>query len=114
MPGQELFTEVTTRRIPLQVDFHHPLGVSARLSATHVRQDGLFFSSSGNPEPEPGSARFWVTDLSVSYRFPQRLGMVSAEVKNLFDKTFQYQETDVLTPAFARHRVFFVRATLSF
>jgi len=114
LPGLELFTEVTTRKIPLQVDFHHPLGVSARLSATHVRQDGLFFSSSGNPEPEPGSARFWVTDLSVSYRFPRRLGMVSAEVKNLFDKTFQYQETDVFTPAFARHRVFFVRATLSF
>ena len=114
LPGLELFTEVTTRKIPLQVDFHHPLGLSARLSATHVQQDGLFFSSSGNPEPEPGSARFWITDLSVSYRFPQRLGMVTAEVKNLFDKTFQFQETDLLTPAFARHRVFFVRATLSF
>jgi tetratricopeptide (TPR) repeat protein len=42
LPGQELFTQVTTRRIPLQVDFHHPMGLSARLSATHVRQSGLF------------------------------------------------------------------------
>jgi hypothetical protein len=40
--------------------------------------------------------------------------MVTAEVKNLFDKMFQFQETDLLTPAFARHRVFFVRGSFSF
>ena len=40
--------------------------------------------------------------------------VVTAEVKNLFDREFQFQETDLFTPSFARHRVFFVRATLSF
>ena len=113
-PGQELFTEVKTRKVPLVIDFHHPLGILARLSATFVRQNGLFFSSSGNPEPEPGSSRFWIADLSIGYRLPHRLGIVSIEVKNLFDKRFQYQETDLLTPQFALSRVVFARATLSF
>jgi len=113
-PGQELFTEVTTRQVPLQIDYHHPLGFLVRASATYVRQSGMFFSSSGNPDPEPGSSQFWVADLSVGYRLPRRLGLVTLEVKNLFDKRFQFQETDLFTPTFARDRLFLARATLSF
>jgi outer membrane receptor protein involved in Fe transport len=40
--------------------------------------------------------------------------MITAQVKNLFDRTFRYQETDLFTPAYARRRVFFLRAALSF
>jgi outer membrane receptor protein involved in Fe transport len=114
LPGQELFTEVTTRTVPLRADFHHPSGVLARVDATYVKQRGMFYMSSGGPDPEPGSDRFWVVDLTLGYRLPQRLGLITAEVKNVFDKSFQYQETDLFTPAFARHRVFFLRAALSF
>jgi tetratricopeptide (TPR) repeat protein len=113
-PGQELFTKVTTQMVPLLVNLHLPNGLSAGLSATPVWQSGLFYSSSGSPDPEPGSDRFWVTDVWISYRLPQRFGMLTAGVKNLFDQTFQFQETDLFNPAFARERLFFVRATLSF
>ncbi len=113
-PGVEFFTEVTTHTMPLRLDFHHPAGFIARATATRVNQHGMFYSSSGSPDPEPGSSRFWVVDAALGYRFPKRLGMVTAEVKNLFDKSFQYQETDPLTPAFARHRVFFLRAAFAF
>jgi tetratricopeptide (TPR) repeat protein len=113
-PGQELFTQVTTRTVPLLIDFHHPNGFLASLSATYVWQNGMFYSSSGDPDPQPGSSRFWVADLAIGYRLPRRLGMVSLEVRNLFDKTFQFQETDLFSPVFAPHRVVLARATLSF
>ena len=63
-----------------------------------------------NPHHVPSQALY---DAQLAFTGIKNLKL-AVGVKNLFDKTFQYQETDVLTPGFARHRVFFVRATLSF
>jgi tetratricopeptide (TPR) repeat protein len=113
-PGQELFTAVTTQRLPVQIDVRVPSGLSIRLAETLVRQTGTFFSSSLSPDPVSGSASFWVTDASLGYRLPGRLGMVSLDVKNLFDRRFQFQETDFFAPAFARRRTVLARASLTF
>ena len=106
--------QATTQRVPLTADLRLPSGLSARIRATHVRQRGEFYSSSGSPDAEPGSDRFWIADASLSYRLPQRRGFVSLDLRNLFNRQFRYQETDLNNPLLARSRVWFVRASVYF
>ena len=52
----------------------------------------------GPPPPffasENGKDHFWVVDAAVRYRLPKHFGLLSLEVKNLFDETFQFQDSD--------------------
>ena len=54
-----------------------------------------------------------VTDVAVNFALPRRRGMIGLEIRNLFDQSFSYQETDLLTTTFARDRLFLARASLS-
>jgi len=40
---------------------------------------------------------FWLTDLEMGYRLSRRLGIVSLDVRNLFDKEFLYEGVDFQT-----------------
>jgi outer membrane receptor protein involved in Fe transport len=39
-----------------------------------------------------GSDGFGLVDLRFGYRFPKRYGLVTLQVNNLFDKSFNYQD----------------------
>jgi outer membrane receptor protein involved in Fe transport len=87
--------DIETHRVPLGITFFHPSGLSAGLTATYYDQEGTierdviafgFF--------EDGDDQFWLVDAAISYRFPKRRGFVTLGVKNLFDKDFEYFETD--------------------
>jgi tetratricopeptide (TPR) repeat protein len=115
------FKEVTTHRVPLGLRFFHPSGFSASVRGTYYNQDGDFIRGGGFTF-EPGHSDFFLVDLALSYRLPQRYGFITVGATNLFDRHFQYQETDFgglsskprigasLQPA----RLFFTRITLSF
>ena len=77
-------------------------------------QEGLFDPNPLSFAPEPGSDRFWVVDASLSYRLPRRYGLVSVEVKNLFDEQFQFQSMARGGPDVFPERVILVKMTLSF
>ena len=111
--GVEQFTELTTHRVPLGVNFFHPSGFIARLRATFVDQDGKF----GDPVNAPvvsGSDRFWVVDALIGYRLPKRLGLVTLEVRNLFDERFRFQDTDPATPTIYPERLVLLKLTLAY
>jgi outer membrane receptor protein involved in Fe transport len=36
---------------------------------------------------------FWVVDAAIGYRLPKRYGLVSVEIKNLFNEDFQFQSS---------------------
>ena len=78
-PGAELFTELRTHRVPLGISFFHPIGITVRLRATYINQEGTFvgFAEGGTTlrPPDP----FWVADASISYRLPKRLGIITLE-----------------------------------
>jgi outer membrane receptor protein involved in Fe transport len=63
--------------------------------------------------PESGSDQFWIFDASAGYRLPDRWGIVSIEGKNLFDRSFQYQDTDPLRPLIQPGRTVYVKLTLA-
>jgi tetratricopeptide (TPR) repeat protein len=112
--GTELIHVLETIRLPLGINFYFPLGITAKLKATYVDQEGLFDTNPMSGVPEPGSDHSWVVDASVSYRLPKRYGLVSFEVKNLFDEKFQFQSMDRSGPEVFPERFLLVKMTLSF
>jgi tetratricopeptide (TPR) repeat protein len=101
-----------THRVPLGVRFFHPSGVSIATRATYLNQDGLFQRRAGLC-CEAGNSDFWVVDAAISYRLPKRYGFLSVGATNLFDRRFQFQETDFNNPSIQPKRTFFVKLTLA-
>jgi len=108
-------SKLNTHRLLLGIGFFHPSGFSARLKPTYVAQDGDFVT--GPPfalRVVPKEDQFWVFDASISYRMPKRFGLLTIEAKNLFDKSFMFQDTDPGNPMFQPKRLILARLTLAF
>jgi tetratricopeptide (TPR) repeat protein len=104
--------KLNTWRVPLGAAFFHPSGISAMLVATYYNQDGVF-ESIRTGEVRPGSDSFWTVDVGISYRFPKRFGSVSLGVANLFDRKFNYFDTDFRNPSILPERVVRLQATVA-
>ncbi|HWR58839.1 MAG TPA: tetratricopeptide repeat protein [Thermodesulfovibrionales bacterium] len=109
-------TRLNTHRVLLGVGVFHPSGLFAKFRPTYISQDGKFVQVMGPFETEIVSkeSRFWVFDASVGYRLPKRLGIFTIEAKNLFNKTFQFQDTDPRDPRMQPKRLILARLTLAF
>jgi tetratricopeptide (TPR) repeat protein len=106
---------VKTHRLPFGINFFHPIGLSANLKVTYIHQEGKFQPQGALPgESYFGESDFGVVDAALSYRFPKRYGIVSVEAKNLFDKSFRYQDTDPVSPTIQPRRCVLFKFTLSF
>ena len=108
----EAFLDARTEKLPIGLRVFAPgWDTSYRLTVTGVHQDGNFRLG---PDFVDGSSRFWLTDLGASYYFPNRRGLFAFDIRNLFDKKFQYQETDIVTPTLATGRFAYARVAVSF
>jgi tetratricopeptide (TPR) repeat protein len=107
----------TTQRVPLGLNVYHPCGLFAKLTATYIDQEGTFLNTSSGSF-EPGGDHFWLADASIGYRLPKRWGIFTIEAKNLFDKTFRFQErveeNEVRYPSNQPDRLIFTKLTLLF
>jgi len=113
-PG--LPTDIETMEIPLGARFFHPSGLFAQLGATYV--DQKVQRPTGSPLPD-GSSDFVVVDAALGFRLPQHRGIVSLEVKNLLDESFNFQDDNFRTPQinnprYIPDRWFLLRGTLTF
>ena len=111
--GEELFTTLVTHKVPISANLFHPSGLFLRLKATYVDQEGEFGWPRFFPT-ESGSDHFWVADAALGYRLPKRYGIFSLEAKNLFDQTFQFQDTDPSNPEIIPEQAILAKITLSF
>jgi outer membrane receptor for ferrienterochelin and colicin len=103
---------IETHRIPLSINFFHTSGLSVPLKATYYNQDCDFWRPSG--EFVSASDSFWLVDAAIKYRLPKRYGFITAGVQNLFDKKFNYYETDSKNFTIQPDRVLFGMVTLQF
>jgi tetratricopeptide (TPR) repeat protein len=111
-PGPDGILELKTHRIPIGIGiFQGPW--SLRWTTSYIRQSGSLSVFEGFPVFDQRN-HFAVSDLAISYRLPQRTGLVSVAAKNIFDKAVQFQETDIANPRIARGRLVFATFTLSF
>ena len=104
-------TGVTNHRFTPQVSFFHPLGFSARIEANYVDQQRDY--SEFSPPYSSDSDQFWQVDLALSYRLPKRYGILSLGVKNLFDETFSYIDTDPANPRFLPEQLVLLSLTVT-
>jgi len=111
--GVEHFTYLKTHKLPLGINFYHPSGLSAGVKAAYVDQSVVSVDPN-TKVPTDDSDQFWVADASLSYRLPDRFGILSFECKNLFDEGFRFQDTDPANPSIYPERLVLVRLTLSF
>jgi outer membrane receptor protein involved in Fe transport len=111
-PGPLALTNLDSHQFSLGTSFFHPTGFSAGLKATYFAQDGTF--EDPNNVLFDGDDQFWVVDASIGYRLPKRLGLLTLEVRNLFDEEFKFQDTNPANPQIYPERLVFGRITLSF
>ncbi|MCP1337886.1 TonB-dependent receptor domain-containing protein [Futiania mangrovi] len=81
--------EMQTFSIPLTARYFDPSGFFGGVRATYVNQDVERAAGSAFAD---GQSDFFVVDADVGYRFPNRAGSFSLEVRNLFDSGFSYQD----------------------
>ena len=111
-PGPDGILELKTHRIPIGIGvFQGPLAL--RWTTSYIRQSAQLSVFEGFPVFDQRND-FVVSDVAISYRLPQRAGLVSVAAKNIFDKPVMFQETDIANPRIARGRLVFATLTLSF
>ena len=108
----EELTKVDTHRLSFGTNFFHPSGLIANLKFTYVNQRGFF--ENVDEVIQGGEDEFTVVDAFLSYRLPKRYGIITFGVKNLFDKGFNFQDTDSENPSISPDQLFFGKATISF
>jgi tetratricopeptide (TPR) repeat protein len=104
---------VETSYVPLGINFFHPSGLSAFFKGTYVNQKGSFERIDSAGTFTPGKDDFWLADAAINYRLPKRYGFITVGATNLFDKEFQYFDTDRDNPRIIPDRFIFGKVTLA-
>ena len=108
-------TFLETAYVPLEIRFFSDNGFFAALRGTYVNQKmSPSLTSDGDFKSD-----FYIVDTSIGYRFPKQYGLVSFEVKNLFDTHFNYRDRQFIiseqrSSDLIPERIFLARLTLNF
>lgn len=112
------FSRMDIERLPLEVRYFAPTGITFGMRASRVEQHGMFESLPATPfDPPmftPGSDRFVTVDAFVSYRLPKRRGSLALSADNLLDERFSFQDIDSMNPSLFPERLVSFRFTLAF
>jgi len=83
------------------------------MKGTYINQDGNFERKDNFRLFEDGDDNFWLVDAALSYRLPDRYGLITVGVNNLFDQEFDYFDSDLDNSQIEPDRYFFARITLA-
>jgi hypothetical protein len=104
---------VETNYVPVGINFFHPIGLSAGLTGTWIKQQGSFERQQAPGTFENGDDDFILVDAAIRYRFPKRFGFFTVGVSNLTDEDFEHFDTDRDNPRIQPDRFFFASFTLA-
>ncbi|MET0001455.1 MAG: FecR domain-containing protein [Candidatus Thiodiazotropha lotti] len=84
--------EMKTQTLSLLAKYFHPIGFYSELEAVHVSQViDFILEDAGTVEQED---KFWLGNFSMGLKFPKSKGIIELEVRNLFDRNFNFQSID--------------------
>jgi outer membrane receptor for ferrienterochelin and colicin len=83
--------KLETHKLPATISYFHSSGIIGKLTTTYYDQKGRFIDLTGI-NIEEGEEDGVITDITLSYRFPKRLGSVSLGIKNIFDKALNHED----------------------
>jgi len=102
-----------THQLPISANLFFSNGLTLQITTTKVRQKGLFFEPVLK-EISASASQFWVADFSLSYRLSNRTGRITIGAKNLFDKTFEYHNTDIANTRLLPERIIFTQFSVTY
>ena len=105
---------IRTHRVPLGFRCYWSNGLGVDIVGTYVDQQGDFLVFLPDPAVEAAGDAFWVFDASVSYRLPNRYGLVTLTAKNLLDERFNFQDVDPANPRIFPERIVELKFTVDF
>ena len=105
LTGAEGIVDLKTIRAPFGFQMFSSMGATLRISTTYVKQEGVFSLDLAFPIVEKQDDA-WITDFSVEYRLPKRLGVIAVGVRNVFDDSIDLVEIDPLNPRVATGSLF--------
>jgi outer membrane receptor protein involved in Fe transport len=85
--------------------------MSASITTTYYNQDGEFVRLNGSTEE--GDDTFWLVDAAINYRMPKRYGFITVGARNLFDRKFNYYDTDFRNPIIQPDSFLYAKITLA-
>ncbi len=105
---------IRTNQFPLTLTYNHPRGFFANLRTTFIDQNITLNNPSVKRDDE-----FSLVDLSLGYRLPNRLGLLSIDFRNIFNTSFDFQDDNFRTvetrdPKYEPERAVFGRLVLAF
>jgi tetratricopeptide (TPR) repeat protein len=109
-------TELRTRAVPTSIRYFSPSGITASAVVSYVEQRVERLASSTFPT---GENSFWLVDGILSYQLERRRGAIGIEVRNLFDRKFNYQDDSFRTsnqtasPPYCPCRQVFLRVAIN-
>lgn len=92
----DLPERIVTRSFPVALQYFHPSGFFGSAVATFVEQEVDYVSDLARQGRE-SEDDFWLFDVGIGYRLPKRAGIVSFEIRNLFDEEFLYHDVNIQT-----------------
>ncbi len=101
MFGDGKFIQLDTLIVPISIRFFHPSGFFAGIKGTFLSQN-LDLPANANFKKDHEDVV--LLDAMMGYRFPQRLGILTAEIQNLTDQNFLFQNPNVLRPTIGNQR----------
>ena len=108
--------EMKTQILPIRLSYSHPSGFVGRLVTKYVSQEIEWFVL-----PEiPSSDDFLLVDIAIGYRLPKRYGLLSLDIRNVFDEEFNFMDSSLRSsqeftaPMFLPQRTILFRLMLSF
>ncbi len=111
--GNEGYTRLRTVFVPLGLRLHALGNWLAGVKVTWISQQIQY--QDRNYDLVDARSNFVVTDLNAYYRLPQRIGIVSIEARNVFNRRFSYQDIDnLVSPRYAPGRVIVMRLSVAF
>jgi tetratricopeptide (TPR) repeat protein len=84
--------DLETLSLPISTRYFHPSGFFAGAGVTFVHQELDRTVSALEGGFSEGEDNFAVVDAVIGWRFPDRRGVASLKVNNLFDEQFLYQD----------------------
>lgn len=93
---------IETSRLRPQLRWFLPFGLFAGVSATFYDQTVDQFDDQGSDRRQTVSSDFWTGDATLGYRFPDRLGSLAIDVRNVTNEKWDFYERtiqDTIVPA---------------
>lgn len=107
------FVDLRMHRVPIELRVFRRDGTFAGIKVSYIYQDGEFIDIFTG-ETEKGKDNFFITDLNFGYRFSNRFGLASIEIRNIFNEKFRFQDIDPTNAEVSFDRSILARLSIVF